>query len=160
MAYANKGLYRGSVMDFDEKRVYTSASADKVKVGSKGFFADNMTSLKDIVIQSDTREDLLELREIQHPCCLYRFMCAHKTTWNLFYLVEEPEDTLCTHKELAYWLIKGNGEYKFSHDNIASTYYSYSLENEDSPVEEYTFQVRRWGDNKWHTPTRAYMGFA
>ena len=36
-------------MKFDKSKVYTLLNADEVKEGSKGYFADNLEYLKDIV---------------------------------------------------------------------------------------------------------------
>lgn len=38
-------------MKFDESKIYTLVTADKVKIGSKGFFSDNLRDLKNIVEQ-------------------------------------------------------------------------------------------------------------
>lgn len=33
-------------MEFDKSRVFTALNADEIKVGSKGYFADNLRSLR------------------------------------------------------------------------------------------------------------------
>lgn len=36
-------------MEFDESKVYTLINADKVKIGSKGYYADDLKTLKERV---------------------------------------------------------------------------------------------------------------
>lgn len=144
-------------MEFDKKRVYSATDADKVKLGSIGYFADSLGQLKTLV-EYGKAGDMHSLTTVYSEDSAYRFSYG-AMQWNLFYLIEERKEELCTHKELAYWLTKGNGERKFVHDDVASTYFHYDVENEDTPLKEATYEVRKWGDKKWHTPTREYMGF-
>lgn len=84
-------------MEFDKSKVYTVLNADEVKIGSKGYFADRLLSLKQIVetrefdcfgtvdfIYTDDREYCFQNDRI--GCCCY------------FYPVdkEEPEITEVT----------------------------------------------------------------
>lgn len=144
-------------MEFDKNRVYSAANADAVKIGSIGYFADTLASLKEQV-RLENKGSMHALKCISSETDTYRFSFG-AVQWSLFYLLKETEEDLCTQRELSYWLTKGNGEYKFVNDDVASTSYTYNVEYEDSPVQEFTYEVRRWGDKKWHTPTREYMGF-
>lgn len=82
-------------MEFDKSRVYTSVNADEVKVGSKGYFADNIAELQRCVFNED-KDYFLIIKEIATNDVNYRFIADNyigkETSWNLFYLVEEQEE--------------------------------------------------------------------
>lgn len=75
-----------------------------------------------------------------------------------------PNNNLCSHHLLSYWLAKGNGEYKYVDDsnipddairNMSTTDYHHGEVDEEEPVSNIV--VRRWFDNEWHEPTYNYM---
>lgn len=70
---------------------------------------------------------------------------------------DEPEESKpVTNRELAKWLAQGNGEFKGLDSNLCfSTDYYYWSGEENTPAE---VLVRTWEDEKWHKPTREYMG--
>lgn len=145
-------------MNFDIKKVYTSVNADEVKVGSIGYYADTLWDLKDAVEKDKCKDILTQVHEDTHS---HRFSFGSKyIAWNLFYLVEEPreEEDLCTYKELSYWLMYGSGEYMYGNSGVVSTTFTYSLKAENAPLKKDTYKVRKWGDKKWHRPSRKYMG--
>lgn len=146
-------------MNFDKSKIYTSVNADEVKIGSKGYFADTLTVLEECVRYGDS-DGIRELGGITDPLCLYRFRSTpDNVTWNLFYLVEEPEEEeFCTYRELAKWLMYGTGEYLRNNSCTVSTHFHYELEKENERVNPIGFKVRKWGDAEWHEPTRRYMG--
>ncbi len=76
-------------MEFDKSKVYTALNADEVKVGSKGFFADCIDTLKAFVTNGD---DFDVLEEIGPEYDSERFKQKNGATYLLFYLVEEPEE--------------------------------------------------------------------
>ena len=79
-------------MNFDKSKVFTTLNADELKVGSKGYFTDNIKSLESVV-QSEDYLAFGELEKIQEPNMSCRFrMKDSNTSFNLFYLVEEPEE--------------------------------------------------------------------
>lgn len=75
-------------MEFDKSRVYTALNADELKIGSKIIFADNLLGLK----QNVKRNNITILSEIRDESNLSRFKVEDGRTWNLAYLVEEPEE--------------------------------------------------------------------
>lgn len=77
-------------MEFDKSRVYTSVNADEVKVGSKGYLANSLESLKKFV--SNGTRLLDEISEIVSSKCTDRFSDKNELKYNLFYLVEEPKE--------------------------------------------------------------------
>ena len=68
-----------------------------------------------------------------------------------------------THRELAEWLAKGNGEWKHepSHSGIVYTTYKYLECEADSPITlnvcNQRIVVRRFGEKEWHSPTKKYI---
>ncbi len=80
-------------MKFDNSKVYTAVNADEVKVGSKGYGANNLGCLEENVINEDILS-FFEIKEILSNYYEYRFqpkgVCV--TSYALFYLVEEPEE--------------------------------------------------------------------
>lgn len=77
-------------MEFDKSRVYTSVNADEVKVGSKGYLANSLESLKEFV--SNGTHLLDEISEIVSSKCTDRFSDKNELKYNLFYLVKEPKE--------------------------------------------------------------------
>lgn len=78
-------------MEFDESKVYTPINADKVKIGSKGYYADDLKTLKERV-NSHSRRWRGEVDKIYDTDSTYRFAIKNNTRFILFYLVEEPEE--------------------------------------------------------------------
>lgn len=78
-------------MEFDESKVYTLINADKVKIGSKGYYADDLKTLKERV-NSHSRRWYGEVAKIYDIDLTYRFVIKNNTKFILFYLVEEPEE--------------------------------------------------------------------
>lgn len=79
-------------MKFDESKIYTLVTADKVKIGSKGFFSDNLRDLKNIVEQ-ERSERYGKITGIKDNSYTARFQIKVEGNYNygLFYLVEEPK---------------------------------------------------------------------
>lgn len=68
-----------------------------------------------------------------------------------------PEEKPVTNRELAMWLVQGNGEYSHRSGEIAYFSYVYRKGEEDAPIEN-TIRIRKWEDEEWHEPTREYLG--
>lgn len=76
---------------------------------------------------------------------------------NLDHCAEIPE-VLCrraTNRELAKWLVLGNGQYKVS--GRIWTEYHYDIGQDDDACSNFIL-VRKWDDMEWHKPTREYLG--
>ena len=78
-------------MEFDKSKVYTLLNADEVKIGSEGYFADNLEDLKDMV-ESERGEYCGKIDSIEAEGYSYRFRKKDKYCYGLFYLVEEPKE--------------------------------------------------------------------
>ena len=66
-----------------------------------------------------------------------------------------PKPKPVTHRELARWLAKGNGEVMWA-NNVLSNW-NYSTDEENKALDE-SLSVRKWDDNEWHKLTREYLG--
>ena len=77
-------------MTFDKNKVYTALNADEVKVGSKGYFADSITELKNKIKDED--EEFSEVGKVYTENNVYRFSDSNGLDYSLFYLVKEPEE--------------------------------------------------------------------
>jgi hypothetical protein len=76
-------------MEFNKSKVYTALNADEVKIGSKGYFADTIHSLRSQA-QTETIE-LMTLTKITPDYSMSRF-CTDSVSFVYFYLVEEPKE--------------------------------------------------------------------
>lgn len=61
-----------------------------------------------------------------------------------------------TNRELAKWLVLGNGQYKVSGGRIWTEHH-YDIGQDDDACSNF-IKVRKWCDKEWHTPTREYLG--
>ena len=78
-------------MEFDKSRIYTVVNADEVKLGSAGYFADNIYSLQQVVKHND-RECFGKVDCIKDISTGFRFVADNGTCFSLFYLIEEQEE--------------------------------------------------------------------
>ena len=76
-------------MEFDKSRIYTMVNADEVKLGSVGYFADNIYSLQQAV-QYNEKGYFGKVEDIKDNCTGFRFVADNGACFSLFYLVEEP----------------------------------------------------------------------
>lgn len=76
-------------MEFDKSKVYTVLNANKVKIGSRGYFSENLKSLRDAV---EENIQYGEIREIKDESFAGRFRTkGDGCCYSLFYLIEEPK---------------------------------------------------------------------
>ena len=78
-------------MEFDKTKVFTALNAEEVRAGSRGYFADTIKSLKDMVNLED-KDCYDSVKSIRDTAYVHRFIrksgCIAE--FALFYLVEEP----------------------------------------------------------------------
>lgn len=77
-------------MEFDKSKVYTSLTADEIKLGSKGYYADCIEDLEKRVSSEDTRF-YSSIVNIEPASAIYRFKIG-VAEFALFYLVEGLEE--------------------------------------------------------------------
>ena len=81
------------------------------------------------------------------------------------YRIKPQEEKPVSNRELALWLVRGNGQI-YHHDDSGfrtevKTSHGYHQEedNEDCNVcKNLHCKIRKWGETEWVTPTREYMG--
>lgn len=78
-------------MEFDKQKVYTALNADDINVGSRGYFADTLENLKDVV-KYECSEYYGKVVEINKESYEDRFRLEDKYDYCLFFLVEEPKE--------------------------------------------------------------------
>lgn len=82
-------------MTFEKSKVHTMLDADDVAVGSYGYFANNLETLKNAV-SFDEKGNFLKLKEVLLANNTYRFVAENKNgdcgDYALFYFVEKPEE--------------------------------------------------------------------
>ena len=76
-------------MKFNIDKVYTPLNADKVKVGSKGYYADTLNCLKDKVKKGYGSIGTID--EIKDGSYKNRFNIRNGYAYCLFYLLDKPE---------------------------------------------------------------------
>ena len=80
------------------------------------------------------------------------------TNDSLDHCAEIPE-VMCrraTNRELAKWLVLGNGQYRVSGGRIWTEHH-YDIGQDDDACSNF-IKVRKWGDKEWHEPTLEYLG--
>lgn len=70
---------------FDKNKILTCVTADQAKVGSRGYFGDNLHGIKRR-FETDTWENLAEVYD---EYCDVRFKSESGSKWALFYPIEE-----------------------------------------------------------------------
>ena len=78
-------------MEFDISRVYTMLTADEVKEGSEGYFADNFKDLKDIIAR-EFSECYGKISKIKAEGYSLRFLKEDSYCFGLFYLIKESKE--------------------------------------------------------------------
>ena len=78
-------------MEFDKSRIYTMVNADEVKLGSAGYFADNIYSLQQAVQHND-KECFGKVDRIKGISTGFRFVADNGSWFSLFYFTEEPRE--------------------------------------------------------------------
>ena len=78
-------------MKFDKEKIFTLLNANEVGIGSLGYFADNLRSLRVVAEEEDSRA-YGEIEEIMDNSCSCRFRKKNGNTYCLFYLAEEPRE--------------------------------------------------------------------
>lgn len=78
-------------MEFDKSRIYTVVNADEIKLGSEGYFADNLYSLQQAV-QHDDKEHFGKVDDIKDIGTGFRFVADNGLCFSLFYFIKEQEE--------------------------------------------------------------------
>lgn len=74
--------------EFDPDKILTCVTADKAKVGMRGYFADNISTLK----QFFENNNVYELKRVLDEDTLYRFENSNYIAYALFYPIDEVEE--------------------------------------------------------------------
>ena len=96
-------------MEFDKSKVYTALNADELKVGSKVILADSLECIKHYVKRNQSI-DIDTLVEVREERFIARFFNG-SATYNLAYLVSEPEEKKLKWTDLKIGDVITNGRY-------------------------------------------------
>lgn len=145
---------------FYEHKVINGLHTDKAEIGKKYWYSDNFRTLKQYVEQSSADCNCGELIGINESVSDFNFMCkdtrSYPSSWALIYPYEEPPKQRMTHRQLAEWCAKGNGERgertATGFTTVVSATYCYIG---DSAYEEINkdMMIRSWGSDEWIEPT-------
>ena len=71
--------------------------------------------------------------------------------------IPDKGSELATNRELAKWLVLGNGQYKVKGGVWIWTEHHYDIGQDDDACSKF-IKVRKWCDKEWNEPTREYLG--
>jgi hypothetical protein len=75
--------------EFDPDKILTCVTADKAKVGMKGYFGDNIASLRTKLEKGGQISELIEILDEKNWC---RFRYSKGIVYALFYPINEEEE--------------------------------------------------------------------
>lgn len=80
-------------MEFDKSRIYTMVNADEIKLGSEGYFADNIYYLQQAVQHDNIGTGYFgKIVDIKDIGTGFRFVADNDLCFSLFYFIKEQED--------------------------------------------------------------------
>ena len=144
-----------------EESVYTAKDAHRLDKKHKVYVANTMEEMIANIMERKEPVHLDEVLDESNGKCFV--VDGMRYTYACVVELEEPQK-MCSHRELARWLAKGRGEYKYADAsglpedavrNMSTTDYRYGEADEDEPVSN--ILVRKWRDTVWHEPTVQYM---
>lgn len=139
--------------EFDESKVINALHPEKAEIGKKYWVSDNLLHLRQHVEKEESSGFLKVLASKKDFDCPQPFKTDYNEWWEFLYPYEEPSEKLMTNKQLAEWLAKGNGQWKWT-DYDLTTYFSdfYYLPTFESDVVDDKL-IRPWGSEEWIEPT-------
>jgi hypothetical protein len=74
---------------FDKSKMFTALNADELKVGSKVYVAETISTIKELV---EEEIYLTTIKEVMPENCMRRFRTAYGSDYPLAYLIQPPEE--------------------------------------------------------------------
>ena len=133
--------------EFKEELVINALHPEKVKLGKKYWYADNIADLKNYV-EGDFGK----------PSVLARiskglFVLSHSAVgFYLLYPYEEPPKKRMTARQLSEWLTRGFGQFIREYSALVCDSLSYYTGYDDAEVDE-DYKIRYWNSDEWQEPT-------
>ena len=62
--------------------------------------------------------------------------------------IKTPAENNVTNRELARWLVQGNGEYCIFSGEV-STVWTYKRDEDDETIDSLAVHIRKWDSNEW-----------
>ena len=126
-------------------KIYTYENRNEAEIGKRYVFSDSYAG----VCKTPESKVHTELKEVNDN--LYPFKNDCGASYQFIREVIDEKNTLMTHRQLAEWLAKGNGQYKFD-DTMFFSHLTYHYIEDDEPVDE-SIPIRRWDSDEWVVPT-------
>ena len=128
-------------------KIYTYENRNEAEIGKKYVFSDIFKNICDEAIA--VLKFHSELKAVGKES--YPFTTEKGGCFQFIREVIEEEPALMTHRQLAEWLAKGNGQMRYT-DALTYPYHFYNPIEENKSVAEYT-RIRRWDSDEWVVPT-------
>lgn len=137
--------------EFKEELVINALHSEKAEIGKKYWVSDSILFLKETVTEEKI-ESIETLKKISDDYT-HAFVDEDNVSWEYLYPYEEPPKQRMTNRQLAEWLVKGNGEYIIlSSSRLAYFNYAYSIEESNEYVSD-NIKIRSWDSEEWIEPT-------
>ena len=135
---------------FDESKVINALHPERAEVGKKYWYSDSIMFLKEYIEQNNTvPTGILSHIDVNSS---YVFL-GGSGSWEFIYPYEEPSKQRMTNRQLAEWLSKGNGQWKYKSDiemSICTEYMYYENKEDKRPK---NIIIRPFGTDTWIEPT-------
>lgn len=136
---------------FDESKVINALHLVKADVGKWYYFSDNLVELKDAV-ESNCKSAVGILTEVDGWKLPFRL----EGRWYEFiYPYEDTSEQGMTNGQIAEWLVKGNGQWKYKSKIEMSVCTAYMYDESKENVCPKNIIIRPFGTDKWIKPTVA-----
>lgn len=126
-------------------KIYTYENRNEAEIGKRYVFSDvysEIYKVPEYKVHS-------ELKEVNDNLCPFKNDCG--ASYQFIREVIEEKPVLMTYRQLAEWLAKGNGQYKYDTALLFSCL-SYECVNEHDAVRK-NIRIRRWDSDEWVVPT-------
>lgn len=139
---------------FDESKVINALHFEKAEVGKKYWYSDSLKILKRYVEQNNTAwvEELSHVEDANDACIFYM---VGNCGWEFLYPYEDTSEQGMTNGQIAEWLVKGNGQWKYKSKIEMSVCTAYMYDESKENVCPKNIIIRPFGTDKWIKPTVA-----
>lgn len=125
-------------------KIYTYENRNEAEIGKRYVFSD---FYKD-VCKIPEKKNHSTLAAVENKVYPFRNDSGYVAQF-IREVIEEPE--LMTNRQLAEWLAKGNGQFKYG-DTLLCVGQCYGPVHENEAVDK-SIRIRRWDSDEWVVPT-------
>ena len=128
-------------------KIFDYRNRDEAEIGKEYVFSDFCRTVFNEEI-AETKPNL-KLKAVGDGRCPFETEVG--TRFQFIREVIEEEPALMTNRQLAEWLAKGNGQFKYD-EPLTRLYHEYGPIHENESVNKY-IRIRRWDSDEWFVPT-------